>query len=205
MTRIIAYITLLVAYIAIDACQTKDPVLVAPAGAVAVAKVNPDKAYFDTKDLTTAEFEFSLRGEDFGQGVTVTGIELWVGYNNPKVTLTASMTSCGVGVGCLYPNAALAPLPSRLALPGDQLLRTVTTLPSTVTIKASELATKLGLKLTDLKANDTFQVKFVVLTADGRRFDAFHDGICDETRGQIGDCRLVIRVDTRKTLYQTLK
>jgi hypothetical protein len=186
------------------ACQTQDPILPAPAGAVAVAKVNAEKSYFNPTALTASPFEFSLRGEDFGQNVPVKAIEVWIGLNNPRITLSTAMTACGVGVGCLYPGAALGPLPVRLA-GTDKLLRTVSTLPATVTITPAEAAQAVGVAAADLKVNDTFQVKFVVQTEDGRRFDAFHDGICDETRGQVGDCRLVIRVDTKKGLYQPLK
>jgi len=80
--------------------------------------------------------------------------------------------------------------------------RTVETLPSTVNITAAQAAR--GIQLSSIRSGDTFQVKFVVNTQDGRRFDAFHDGICDETRGEAGDCRVVIRVDTRTTIYQPL-
>ncbi|MGA0556589.1 hypothetical protein ACO2Q8_08060 [Larkinella sp. VNQ87] len=200
-----AYLSLLLAaFVISDACQTKDPIPEAPAGAVAVATVNANKAYFDVTNLANTEFEFQLSGEDFGQGVGVKAIEVWVGLNSPKVTLTASMTACGNGVGCFYPSGSLAPLPSRLTA-NDKLWKTFSTLPTTVTIKASEAAAAVGVAPTSLVLNDTFQLKFVVQTNDGRRFDAFHDGICDETRGQVGDCRLVIRVDNKKALYQPLK
>lgn len=188
-----------------ESCQTKDPIPVVPNGAVAVADVNRNKSFFNFSNLATADFEFNLKGEDFGRGVPVKSIELWIGFNNPRVALTAGMTTCGVGVNCAYPNAAYAPLPSRLATPGDRLLRTVETLPSTVTITAAQAAQACGITLASIKSADTFQVKFVVNTQDGRRFDAFQDGICDETRGQGGDCRLIIRVDTRATIYQPLK
>ncbi|MFC5408061.1 hypothetical protein ACFPMF_01980 [Larkinella bovis] len=201
----ITYIALfMVGLVISDACQTKDPIPLAPAGAVAVAKVNANKAYFDINSLATTDFEFELKGEDFGQGVGVKAIEVWVGLNNPKIALAASMTACGNGVGCLYPSGALAPLPSRLAA-SDKLWKTFSSLPATVSIKATEAAAAVGVQPASLLVNDTFQLKFVVQTNDGRRFDAFHDGICDETRGQVGDCRLVIRVDTKKALYQPLK
>ncbi|RCR70685.1 hypothetical protein [Larkinella punicea] len=203
--KTIAYVVLLMTALVIsDACQTKDPIPLAPAGAVAVAKVNAAKAYFDVTNLATTDFEFQLSGEDFGQGVGVKAIEVWIGLNSPKITLAASMTSCGNGVGCLYPSGSLAPLPSRLVA-NDKLWKTFSTFPATVSIKASEAAAAVGVSPTSLVLNDTFQLKFVVQTNDGRRFDAFHDGICDETRGQVGDCRLVIRVDNKKSLYQPLK
>lgn len=186
------------------ACQTQDPILPAPVGAVAVAKVNAEKSYFNQTALAGSSFEFSLRGEDFGQNVPVQAIEVWIGLNNPRINLSTAMTACGVGVGCLYPGAALGPLPVRLGST-DKLLRTITTLPATVVITPAEAAQAVGVPVADLKLNDTFQVKFAVQTEDGRRFPAFHDGICDETRGQVGDCRLVIRVDTKKGLYQPLK
>jgi len=204
MKRLTVYILSIIGWCYLDACQTKDPIMPAPNGAVAVTKVNPEKAYFDVANLANAEFQFELRGEDFGRNVPVKAIELWIGLNAPRVTLTSAMTACGNGVNCLYPAAALAPLPSRLGT-SDRLLRTIETLPATVTIKASDAATAVGTQLSALRLNDTFQVKFVVQTQDGRRFDAFHDGICDETRGQVGDCRLVIRVDNRKALYQPLR
>ena len=188
-----------------ESCQTKDPIPVVPNGAVAVAEVNRSKSFFNFANLATADFEFNLKGEDFVRNVAVKSIELWLGFNNPRVSLTAGMTTCGVGVNCAYPNAAYAPLPSRLTTPGDRLLRTVETLPSTVNITAAQAAQACGIQLSSIRSGDTFQVKFVVNTQDGRRFDAFHDGICDETRGQVGDCRLVIRVDTRATIYQPLK
>lgn len=188
-----------------ESCQTKDPIPLAADGAVAVAEVNRNKSFFNFSNLATADFEFNLRGEDFGRNAKVKSIELWIGYNNPRVTLTAGMTTCGVGVNCAYPNAAYATLPSRLTPPGDRLLRTVESLPSTVNITAAQAAQACGITLASIKSADTFQIKFVVNTQDGRRFDAFHDGICDETRGQVGDCRLVIRVDTKATIYQPLR
>jgi hypothetical protein len=188
-----------------ESCQTKDPIPVAAEGAVAVAEVNKSKSYFNFSNLATADFEFNLKGEDFGRNVPVKSIELWVGFNNPKVALSTGMTTCGVGVNCAYPNAPYATLPSRITLPGDRLLKTVSTLPSTVIITAAEVAQACGITLASIKSADTFQIKFVVNTQDGRRFDAFQDGICDETRGQVGDCRLVIRVDTKATIYQPLK
>jgi hypothetical protein len=188
-----------------DSCQTKDAIPVAADGAVAVAEVNKNKSFLNFNNLATAEFEFNLKGEDFGRNVPVKSIEVWVGYNNPKIALTAGMTACGVGTNCAYPNAAYATLPSRLATPGDRLLRTVTTLPSTVNITATDIAKACDITLASIKSADTFQIKFVVNTQDGRRFDAFQDGICDETRGQVGDCRLIIRVDTKATIYQPLK
>lgn len=188
-----------------ESCQTKDAIPVAADGAVAIAEVNRNKSFFNFSNLATADFEFNLKGEDFGRGVPVKSIDLWIGFNNPRVTLSAGMTTCGVGVNCAYPNAALAALPSRLNTPGDRLLRTVETLPSTVNITAAQAAQACGIQLSSIRSGDTFQVKFVVNTQDGRRFDAFQDGICDETRGQAGDCRLVIRVDTKATIYQPLK
>jgi hypothetical protein len=190
---------------AFESCQTKDAIPVAADGAVAVADVSRSKSFFNFTNLATADFEFNLKGEDFGRNVPVKSIEVWIGYNNPRVALTAGMTTCGVGVNCAYPNAAYATLPSRLTTPGDRLLRTITTLPSTVNITATEAAKACDIALTSIKLADTFQVKFVVNTQDGRRFDAFQDGICDETRGQTGDCRLIIRVDTKATIYQPLK
>jgi hypothetical protein len=193
------------AVIITESCQTKDPIPVAADGAVAVAEVNKNKSYFNFTNLATTDFEFNIRGEDFGRNVPVKSIELWIGFNNPRVALTAGMTACGVGVNCAYPNASYATLPSRLAPPGDRLFRTVETLPATVNITAAQAAQACGITLASIKSADTFQVKFVVNTQDGRRFDAFQDGICDETRGQVGDCRLIIRVDTKATIYQPLK
>ncbi len=188
-----------------ESCQTKDPIPVAADGAVAIAQVNKSKSYFNFTNLATADFEFSLKGEDFGRNVPVKSIELWIGFNNPRIALSAGMTTCGVGVNCAYPNGAYATLPSRLTTPGDRLFRTVESLPATVIITAEQAAQACGITLASIKSADTFQIKFVVNTQDGRRFDAFQDGICDETRGQAGDCRLVIRVDTKATIYQPLK
>ena len=178
-------------------CQSFDPTEGIPNAAVAVAQINPQRAFFNFQQLATATFEFSLRGEDFGRNVPVASIEVWIGYNNPaRVTLTTAMNNCGVGVptstGCL-PGAALAPLPSRIVV-GDRLFRTVTQLPATVTITAAEAAQACGIDVSRLLLNDTFLLKFAVNTADGRRFDIFNDGICDESRAQVGDCRLVARV-----------
>ena len=204
MKRLLYLFLIAAAVIGGDACQTKEPVLAAPNGAVAVATVNPAKAYFDVTSLATAEFEFTLRGDDFGRNVPVASIEVWSGLNAPRITFATSMTACGNGVGCVYPAGSLGPLPVRLGT-SDKLIRTVSTLPATVNLKATDLVGPAGVALTALRQNDTFQLKFVVITADGRRFDAFHDGICDETRGQVGDCRLVIRVDNKRALYQPLK
>ena len=144
MKRTFTYLFLLVftcCFITVtESCQTKDPIPVAADGAVAVAEVNRNKSYFNFSNLAAADFEFNLKGEDFGRNVPIKSIELWVGYNNPKVTLSAGMTTCGVGVNCAYPNAAYATLPCRLTPPGDRLLRIVTTLPSTVNVTAADVA-----------------------------------------------------------------
>jgi hypothetical protein len=198
MKKTFLYLVLFVLVAGMDACESFDPTEGVPNGAVAVAQVNPQRGFFNFQQLATTSFEFSLRGEDFGRNVPVASIEVWIGYNNPsRITLTTAMTNCGVGVpvnggGCL-PGAALAPLPSRIIV-GDRLWRTVNQLPATVTITAAEAAQVCGIDVSRLQLNDTFLLKFAVNTVDGRRFDAFHDGVCDETRAQVGDCRLVVRV-----------
>jgi hypothetical protein len=198
MKKIFLYFSITLFGLGLGACESFDPTEGVPNGAVAVAQINSQRAFFNFQQLANATFEFTLRGEDFGRNVPVASIEVWIGLNNPaRITLTTAMANCGVGVptnggGCL-PGAPLAPLPSRIVT-GDRLWRTVNQLPATITITAAEAAQACGTEVSRLQLNDTFLLKFAVNTADGRRFDAFHDGICDETRGQVGDCRLVARV-----------
>jgi len=41
--------------------------------------------------------------------------------------------------------------------------------------------------------NDYFLFKFILNLADGRRIVTFFNNICDEARGEPGDCRVGVR------------
>ena len=171
--------------------------------AVPVVKVNTAKsalptvstantAFFNlsSADLANQEFEFTLNWEGFGKA-EVNAIDVYLGFNlaetsPPAYPITISQP------GGLYPDRVQFPLPSRVSAV-DKLYKTVTAFPATFTLKAAEMAAFTGTNLANAKVNDNFLFKFIVKLKDGREIVGFQENVCDETRGEIGDCRVGVR------------
>lgn len=171
--------------------------------AVPVVKVNTAKSalptvstantsFFNLSDpnLAGEVFEFTLNWEGFGKA-EVSSIDVYLGYNlaetsPPAYPITISQP------GGQYPSGIQYPLPSRVAS-GDKLYQTVTTFPATFTVTAAQMAAFTGTNLAVAKQNDNFLFKFIVNLKDGRQIVGFQENVCDESRGEIGDCRVGVR------------
>lgn len=171
--------------------------------AVPVVKVNTAKSALPTvstantsffnlssPDLANQEFEFTLNWEGFGKA-EVNAIDVYLGYNLAETSPPAYPILISQPGG-LYPDRVQYPLPSRVGS-GDKLYKTVTSFPTTFTLKASEMATFTGINLSNVKQNDNFLFKFIVKLKDGSEIVGFQENVCDEARGEIGDCRVGVR------------
>lgn len=171
--------------------------------AVPVVKVNTAKSAFPTvstanttffnltdPNLANEEFEYTLTWEGFGLA-EVTSIDVYLGFNLAETSPPAYPILISQPGG-LYPDRVQYPLPSRVGS-GDKLYKTVTTFPTTFTVTAGQMAAFTGTNLAVAKQNDYFLFKFILKLKDGREIVGFQENVCDETRGEIGDCRVGAR------------
>jgi hypothetical protein len=172
--------------------------------AVPVVKVNTAKSalptvstantsFFNLNDanLANEQFEFVLTWEGFGKA-EVASIDVYLGFNLAEATNLPVYPIVISQPGGLYPDRFQYPLPSRIGS-NDKLYKTVTTFPETFTLTAAQLAAFTGTNLANVKVNDNFLFKFVVKMKDGREVVGFQENVCDESRGEIGDCRVGVR------------
>lgn len=171
--------------------------------AVPLVKVNTAKSalptvatantsFFNLSDpnLANQEFEFTLNWEGFGKA-EVASINVYLGFNLAEASPPAYPIVISQPGG-LYPSGIQFPVPSRVST-GDKLYSTVTTFPTTITLTAAQLAAFTGTLLGNVKRNDNFLFKFTVKHKDGREIVGFQENVCDENRGEIGDCRVGVR------------
>ncbi len=205
MKRITLY-SLLIFLLAMDACKMEDYVwenwsyTAVPLVAVNTTKsalttiATANTSFFNLSDAATLanqEFEYVLRWEGFGKA-EVNSIEVYAGFykaaatGNPAYPITVSQP------GGLYPSVTQFPLPSRVGT-ADKLYETVTEFPKTFTVTAGQLATFTGTDLTKVAQNDYFLFKFILNLKDGRKIAGFQENVCDEARGEVGDCRVGVR------------
>ncbi|MBO9727526.1 MAG: hypothetical protein J7623_02700 [Chitinophaga sp.] len=149
-------------------------------------------AFFNLTDpnLAAQEFAFTLTWEGFGKE-TVTSIEVYNSYNKAETSVPAYPLVIS-SPGNQYTNIAQFPLPSIVGT-NDHLLETVTAFPKTYSFTAAQLAAMNNVSLENVKVNDYFLFKFILNLADGRRIVTFFNNICDEARGEPGDCRVGVR------------
>lgn len=141
-------------------------------------------------DLANEQFGFTLEWAGFNK-VTVKSIEVYTSYNKAEASIPAYPIVISYP-GDQYPNIAQFPLPSIVGT-GDKLYETVTTFPKTYNFTASELAAINNVSLSSVGANDYFLFKFILNLDDGRRIVTYYNNICDESRGEPGDCRVGVR------------
>lgn len=148
--------------------------------------------FFNLKDadLASQEFSFTLDWAGFDKA-TVTSIEVYATYNKAESSVPAYPLIIS-SPGNQYPNIAQFPLPSIVGS-GELLYETVTTFPKTFSFTAAQLATINNVDLSTVKVNDYFLFKFILNLGDGRRIVSFYNNICDEARGEPGDCRVGVR------------
>ena len=149
-------------------------------------------AFFNLKDPSVAsqQFAFALNWEGFGKE-TVTSIEVYASYNKAESSVPAYPLVISAP-GNQYPNIAQFPLPSIVGT-NDHLYEKVTTFPKNYAFTAAELAAMNHVSLTTVSANDYFLFKFILNLKDGRRIVTFFNNVCDEARGEPGDCRVGVR------------
>ncbi len=148
--------------------------------------------FFNLKDanLANEQFSFTLNWQGFGLA-TVSSIEVYTSFNKAESSVPAYPIVIS-SPGNQYPNIAQFPLPSIVGT-NDKLLETVTTFPKTYTYTAAQLATLNGVALSSAAVNDYFLFKFILNLTDGRRIVTFFNNVCDESRGEPGDCRTGVR------------
>ncbi len=191
---------------AFSSCKTKDyeweqytvtavPIVHVNTGKSALPTVaTANTSFFNLKDPNVAneQFEFVLNYEGFGK-VTAKSIEMYLTYNLGTASTVPAYPIVLSTPGGVYPSAAsFSPISTSIAAT-DKLYGTVTTFPSTQTFTAAQLATAAGIAFSGIKVNDFFLFKFVINLTDGRRIVGFQDNICDESRGEPGDCRVGVR------------
>ncbi|WP_232539129.1 hypothetical protein [Chitinophaga tropicalis] len=149
-------------------------------------------AFFNLKgpDVASQEFAFSLDWQGFNKA-SVTSIEVYTSYNKAESSVPAYPLVIS-SPGNQYTNIAQFPLPSIVGTK-DKLYETVTTFPKAYSFTAAELAALNNVNLSAVAVNDYFLFKFILNLSDGRRIVTFFNNICDESRGEPGDCRVGVR------------
>lgn len=204
MKKILLYASLFL-LVGLDACKTEDYVWENWAyTAVPLVAVNTEKSalptiatantsFFDlgAANLGSQVFEYTLKWEGFGKA-EVKSIDVYLGFTkaaasgNPAYPIVVSQP------GGLYPSVTQFPLPSRVGT-SDKLYETVTEFPKTFSVTAAQLAAFTGTNLSTVAQNDYFIFKFILNLADGRQIAGFQENVCDEARGEVGDCRVGVR------------
>ncbi|MDB4919590.1 hypothetical protein [Mucilaginibacter sp.] len=150
--------------------------------------------FFNLKDPAVAnqEFSYTLNWTDFnGLSAPVKSIEVYSSFNKAEASVPAYPIVISYP-GNQYPNIAQFPLPC-LVGSADKLYDTATQFPKTYTFTAAQLATITGVVLSSVSVNDYFQFKFILNLTDGRRIVSYFNNVCDEARGEPGDCRVGAR------------
>lgn len=151
-------------------------------------------SFFNLKDANVVNepFEFVLTYEGFGLA-NVTSIEVYLSYNLGTASTVPAYPIVLSVPGNVYPSqASFYPISTSIGT-NDKLLETATTFPKTYTFTAGQLATAAGVAFSAIKVNDFFMFKFILNLTDGRRIVGFQDNVCDESRGEPGDCRVGVR------------
>lgn len=204
MKRYITIITLILLSVTLNSCSEKNyewedykytavPVVDVNTTKSALPTVaNAKTSFFNLKDanLAAEQFEFTLNWNGFGKE-TVSTIEVYLGFNK-KESSAPSYPIVISSPGNQYPNIYQYPLPS-IVRATDKLYETVSAFPKTFTFTASQLATITGVDLKTAEVNDYFLFKFILNLSDGRRIVTFYNNVCDESRGEPGDCRVGAR------------
>lgn len=204
MKKLALYLSLLLP-ILLDSCKTEDyvwenwsytavPLVAVNTGKSALPTVaTSNTSFFDlgAANLGSQEFEYSLRWEGFGKA-EVKSIDVYLGFVKAPATGNPAYPIVLSQPGGLYPSVTQFPLPSRVGT-SDKLFATVTEFPRTFTVTAAQLAAFTGTNLTTVVQNDYFVFKFILTLADGRQIAGFQENVCDEARGEVGDCRVGVR------------
>ena len=188
-----------------DACKTEDYewenwaytavplVVINTAKSALPTVVTSNTSFFDlgATNVGSQEFEYTLTWEGFGKA-EVQAIDVYLGFVKAPATGNPAYPIVLSQPGGKYPSVTQFPLPSRVGTT-DKLYATVTEFPKKFTVTAAQLATFTGTNLSSAVQNDYFVFKFMLTLKDGRRIEGFQENVCDEARGEIGDCRVGVR------------
>ncbi len=150
-------------------------------------------SFFNLADpdfATEQEFEWELDYYDAEGRAQPRDIEVYVNFYRSEST--APVYPIVLSLAGVFPTQPQFPLPSRI-LETDILYEKVSTFPKTYNFTPQELADLTGTDLSTVKANDYFLFKFVVTMEDGQQIVLFDPKSCDETRGELCDCRVGAR------------
>lgn len=150
-------------------------------------------SFFNMKDPTYAtsqKFEWELSFYDAEGRAPVKEIEVYISFN--KRENNVPVYPIVLSLAQVHPNSAQFPLPSRITS-ADKLYETVSTFPKTYSFTAQQLADITGTNLSTVAVNDYFLFKFVVTMEDGTRIVQYDNNSCDESRGELCDCRIGVR------------
>ena len=188
-----------------DACKTEDYewenwaysavplVVINTAKSALPTVVTSNTSFFDlgATNVGSQEFEYTLTWEGFGKA-EVQAIDVYLGFVKAPATGNPAYPIVLSQPGGKYPSVTQFPLPSRVGTT-DKLYATITEFPKKFTVTAAQLATFTGTNLSSAVQNDYFVFKFMLTLKDGRRIEGFQENVCDEARGEIGDCRVGVR------------
>ncbi|MCH7402309.1 hypothetical protein ACFOUP_03580 [Belliella kenyensis] len=142
-------------------------------------------------DYATAQtFKWTLDYYDAQGRAGVEAIEVYVGFNRregvpPVYPIVLSLAQ-------VHPTERQFPLPSVIRA-NDRLVERVTEFPKSFSFTPSELAALTSTNLSTVAVNDYFLFKFIVIMEDGTRIVQYNDNSCDESRGELCDCRVGVR------------
>ncbi len=208
MKKLLFYLSLTLP-VWLDACKTEEYVwenwsyTAVPLVAVNTSKsalptvATANTSFFDLSAANLADqvFEYTLRWEGFGKA-EVQSINVYLGFVKAPATGNPAYPIVLSQPGGVYPSVTQYPLPSRVGAT-DKLFETVTEFPKTFTVTARQLAAFTGTNLATVAQNDYFVFKFTLLLKDGRQIAGFQENVCDEARGEVGDCRVGVRFRRR--------
>tara|TARA_R110002020_G_scaffold113323_1_gene260702 strand:- start:138 stop:761 length:624 start_codon:yes stop_codon:yes gene_type:complete len=144
----------------------------------------------DPEFATNQLFEWELSYYDADGRAPVSAIEVYVSFN--KKESNSPVYPIVLSLAEVQPNERQFPLPSAIKA-SDALYETVTEFPKSYSFTASELADLTGIDLATVQVNDYFLFKFIVVMEDGTRIVQYNDNSCDESRGELADCRVGVR------------
>ncbi|MCE7054651.1 hypothetical protein LZF95_08190 [Algoriphagus sp. AGSA1] len=144
----------------------------------------------DPEFATNQLFEWELSYYDAEGRAPVSEIEVYVSFNRregnvPVYPIVLSLAE-------VQPNERQFPLPSSVRAT-DILYERVTEFPKSYSFTATELAEITETDLSTVQVNDYFLFKFIVTMEDGTRIVQYNDNSCDESRGELCDCRVGVR------------
>ncbi|HLT07765.1 MAG TPA: hypothetical protein VK014_09575 [Cyclobacteriaceae bacterium] len=150
-------------------------------------------SFFNMADpdyATEQFFEWELDYYDAGGRAEVSSIEVYVSFN--KKESTPPVYPIVLSLAEVHPNERQFPLPS-LIKDSDLPFEVVREFPKVFRFNAAQLAEITGTDLNTVGVNDYFLFKFVINQTDGKRIVQFSNNSCDESRGELADCRVGVR------------